>query len=193
MKLLPHQQVEDWSAWARDQAHSFSAWHTREDPDNFVEEEDLPAIVAAVYTSGGHPVELEYEPGAPLGKLLADIDDAKTKIGLIIPIRNLQKEEANSLSLPPPAKRAKSPTGTVIKREKKQQGNRRLAKKDKEVVKKAEKKNKEEVKIEEEGEEEEEEEDNDDNNFEFPEVDELIHKRRYVSSSKYPKDQYDLR
>ena len=28
-----------------------------------------------VYTAFGHPVELEYELGAPLGKLLADVNE----------------------------------------------------------------------------------------------------------------------
>jgi hypothetical protein len=151
------------------------------DPENFVEEEDLPAIVAAVYTARGYPVELEYKPGAPFGRLLADIDNAKTKIRLIIPVWNLYKEEANTLSLSLPAKRAKSPTGTVIKKEKKYYWNWRLARKDKEFVKGEEKEEEEEVKVEEA-----------DNNFEFPEIDKLTCKRRYIPSSKYPKDQYNL-
>jgi len=71
--------------------------------------------VGVVYSSGQGPAELDYELGTLLGNLLADIpDDGKTKIALIIPIRNLLKEEAETLALPLASKRAKSPTSIAV-------------------------------------------------------------------------------
>jgi hypothetical protein len=68
-----------------------------------------------VYSLGQGPAELDYDPGTPLGNLLADIpDDGKTKIALIVPVRNLSKEEAKTLALPLASKRAKSPSGVAI-------------------------------------------------------------------------------
>jgi hypothetical protein len=58
LKLTPHQTIDDWSAWVREQAHGFKLWHTREDPENFVEDEYRPAFVGVV-TSGQGPVELD--------------------------------------------------------------------------------------------------------------------------------------
>ena len=115
LKLLPHQTIDNWSEWVRDQAHGFKPWTSHENPENFVEDEDRLAYVGIVYSSGGGPAELEYDPGTPLGNLLADIpDDGRTKLALIVPIRNISKEEAETLALPPANKRAKSPSGAVI-------------------------------------------------------------------------------
>jgi hypothetical protein len=115
LKLLPHQIIEDWSEWVRDQAHGFKSWHTREDLENFVEDEDTPAFVGIVSSASQGLAELEYNPRTLLGNLLADIpDDGKTKIALIVPVRNISKEEAETLALPLANKRAKSPTGVAI-------------------------------------------------------------------------------
>jgi hypothetical protein len=114
LKLLPHQTIDDWSEWVRNQAHGFKMWNFREDPENFVEDEDRLAYVGVVYSSDEGPIELEYDPGTLLGNLLADIpDDGTTNIPLIIPVRNISKE-AETLALPPANKRAKSPTGVAI-------------------------------------------------------------------------------
>jgi hypothetical protein len=60
-------------------------WHSYEDLDNFVKDEDTLAWVGVVYSLGQGPAELEYKPSTPLGNLLADIpNDGKTKIALII-------------------------------------------------------------------------------------------------------------
>jgi hypothetical protein len=183
LKLLPYQTIEDWSIWVRDQAHGFKTWHTREDPENFVEDEDIPAFVGVVYSTGQGLAELEYDPGTPLGNLFADIpDDGKTKIALIVPVRNISKEEAETLALPLANKRAKSPTGVAIpkrrgKGNRKGKGGRKVAVK-KEVIKE-EVEEEEDMKI-----EEELEEDN-----EFPEANEIIgSKRKYLCTSKYPED-----
>lgn len=190
LKLLPHQTIDDWSAWVREQAHGFKSWHTREDPENFVEDEDTLAFVAVVYSSGQGPAELEYDPGTPLGNLLADIpDDGKTKIALIVPVRNLSKEEAETLALPPANKRAKSPSGAAISKRggrggrggKASRGGKKATVK-KETIKK-EVKEEEDIKI-----EEEIQEDSDD----FPEVNNVLHrKRKNHPNSMYPAEQYD--
>jgi len=58
---------------------------------------------------------LEYEPSTLLGNLLVDIpNDGKTKIALIIPVWNILKEEAETLTLPLANKRAKRLTGAAI-------------------------------------------------------------------------------
>jgi hypothetical protein len=188
LKLLPYQIIDDWSAWVRDQVHGFKQWDTREDPENFVEDEDMLAYVGVVYSTSQGPAELEYESGSPLGNLLADIpDDGRTKIALIIPVRNISKEEAETLALPPANKRAKSPTGAAIpkrggKGTKGGKGGRKVAVK-KEVIKKEVKEEEEKVKVEEEV----------DEDIDFPEVDELIgRKRRHLRTSKYSEDQYDI-
>jgi hypothetical protein len=114
LKLLPHETIDDWSEWVRNQAHGFKMWDSREDPENFVEDEDALAYVGVVHSSDEGPVELEYGPGTLLGNLLADIpDDGKTNIALVVPVRNISKE-AETLALPPANKRAKSPTGVAI-------------------------------------------------------------------------------
>jgi hypothetical protein len=114
LKLSPHQTIDDWSEWVRNQAHGFKMWDSREDPENFVEDEDTLPYVGVVYSPDECPLELEYGPGTLLGNLLADIpDDGKTNIALIVPVRNISKE-AETLALPPAKKRAKSPTGVAI-------------------------------------------------------------------------------
>ena len=49
LKLLPYQTIEDWLAWVWNQVHGFKQWDTREDPENFVEDENVPAYVGIVY------------------------------------------------------------------------------------------------------------------------------------------------
>jgi hypothetical protein len=113
LKLFPHQIVNDWSAWVRERVHGFKQWDTRIDPDNFVEDESVPAFAGIVSPTG--PIEIECESGFPLASLLAEVpEDGKTRIALIDPVRNLAKEEAETLTLPPANKRAKSPTGVAI-------------------------------------------------------------------------------
>ena len=192
MKLLPSYVVEDWSTWVREQAHGFKSQDTREDPDNFVEDEGIPAFVGVVYSAGQGPAELEYSSSTPLASLLADVpEDGKTKIALIIPVRNISKEEAENLVLPRPNKRAKSPTGAVIpKRTLKQEKKKGRPRKG--VVKKGEiKDNEEEEKEEEECKvkiEEDVEEESD-----FLDVDEIVsNRRKNVPNSKYPKDKYEI-
>ena len=58
LKVLLNQVIEDWSAWVRNQVHRFKQWDTREDPENFVEDEEVPAYVGIVSTSQD-PAELE--------------------------------------------------------------------------------------------------------------------------------------
>ena len=125
LKLLPYQAIEDWSTWVRDQAHGFKTWHTREDPENFVKDEDTPAFVGVVYSAGQGLAELEYNPGTLLGNLLADIpDNRKTKIALIVLVWNILKEEAETLALPLANKQAKSLTGVAIPKKGGKQGNK---------------------------------------------------------------------
>ena len=115
LKLLPYQTIKDWSTWVKDQAYRFKTWHTREDLENFVEDEDTPAFVGVVYSVGQGPAKLEYDPRTLLENLLADIpNNGKTKIALIVPVWNILKEEAETLTLPLANKRAKSPTGVAI-------------------------------------------------------------------------------
>jgi hypothetical protein len=52
LKLLPHETIDDWLEWVRDQAHGFKSWHSYEDLDNFVEDEDTLAWVGVVYSLG---------------------------------------------------------------------------------------------------------------------------------------------
>jgi hypothetical protein len=188
LKLLPYQTIDDWSAWVRNQVHGFKQWDTREDPENFVEDEDVPAYVGVVYSTSQGPAELEYESGSPLGNLLADIpDDGRTKIALIVLVRNISKEEAETLALPPANKRAKSPTGAAIpKREGKgNKGGKRGWKVTvkKEVIKKEVKEEEDKAKVEEET----------DEDIDFPLVNKVIGgKQRYLRTSKYPEDQYDI-
>jgi hypothetical protein len=182
LKLSPYQTIEDWSAWARDQAHGFKSWHTREDPKNFVKDETTLAFVGVVYSTGQGPAELEYDPGTPLGNLFADVpNNGKTKIALIVPVQNLFKEEAKTLALPLANKRAKSPTGVAIPK----RGRRanRGGKGQRGGVKKEQLKEETKVKI-----EEEVEEDSD-----LPKVDKIVSsKQKYVCSLKYPEDQYKV-
>jgi hypothetical protein len=187
LKLLPYQTIEDWSAWVRNQVHGFKQWDTREDPENFVEDEDVPAYVGIVSSTSQGPAELEYEPGSPLGNLLADIpDDGRTRIALIVPVRNISKEEAETLALPPANKRAKSPTGAAIPK-RGGKGNKGGKKGQKVAVKRGA--IKKEVKEEEEKVKVEEETDED---IDFPNVNEVMKgKRKYMRSSKYPEHEYD--
>jgi hypothetical protein len=200
LKLLPHESIYDWSTWVREQAHGFNAWHAREDPDNLVEDQDRRAFVAVIYSAGGAPAELDYDPGTALAVLLGDIpDDGKSKIGLVIPVRNLEKEEAKSLAVPPASKRQKSPSGDAIprrgdvraardagggRRVRSGRGGRggRKGSTTKEVDVKEEVKVEEEAKL-----EEEEEEDS-----ELPSTIELVHKRKFTRTSRYPENEYDL-
>jgi hypothetical protein len=184
LKLLPYQTIDDWSAWVRNQVHGFKQWDTREDPENFVEDKDVPAYVGVVYSTSQGPAELEYESGSPLGNLFADIpNDGRTKIALIVLVQNISKEEAKTLALPLANKRAKSPTGAAIpkrggKGNKGVKGGRKVVVK-KEVIKKEVKEEEDKVKVEEEI----------DKDFDFPEVNEVIgRKRRYLRTSKYPED-----
>jgi len=172
LKLLPHQTINDWSAWAREQAHGFKSWDTREDPENFVEDEDTPAFVGVVYSVGQGPAELDYDPGTPLGNLLADVpDDGKTKIALIIPVQNLSKDEAKTLALPPANKWAKSPSSVAIpKRGGRGKGSRGGRKPD--IKKEAIKKEEENIKV-----EEEIEDDSD-----LPEVYDIVTRKRKNNS-----------
>ena len=189
LKLLPHQTIDDWSAWVREQAHGFRPWHNWEDSENFIEDEHILAWLGIVSSSGQSPSELEYEPGALLGNLLADVvDNGKTRIALIIPVRNLSKEEAETLSLPLANKRAKSLSGIAIPkrgggRGKGGKGSRggRGARKTyvkREVVKEEEG----DVKIE----EEEVEEDSD-----FPEAHDVFARKR-KQNSLYPAREYNI-
>jgi hypothetical protein len=187
LKLLPHQIIDDWSEWVRDQAHGFKSWNSREDPENFVEDEDTLAFVGVVYSSGQGPGELEYDPGTPLRNLLADIpNDGKTKIALIVPVRNISKEEAETLTLPPANKRAKSPTGIAVPKRggrgvKASKGGRKAVKK--ELIKK-EVKEEEDIKI---------EEDIEDDSNDFPEAHNVHCKRKNHPNSMYPPDQYNTK
>jgi hypothetical protein len=118
--------------------------------------------------------------------LLADIpEDLNTRVALIVPIRNISKEEAETLTLPPANKRAKSPTGDAVpKRGGRGRGSRggRKPNVKKETIKE-EAKEEEDVKI-----EEEIQEDSD-----FLEANEIgIRKRKYMPNSLYPLDQYDI-
>jgi hypothetical protein len=119
---------------------------------------------------------LEYGSRSPLGNLLADIpNDRRTKIALIVLVRNISKEEVETLALPPANKWAKSPTGAAIpkrrgKGNKGGKGGQKVAMK-KEVIKKEVKEEGDKVKVEEEI----------DEDIDFPEVDEVVgRKRRYL-------------
>ena len=185
LKLLPHQIIDDWSEWVRDQAHGFKSWHFREDPENFVEDENTPAYVGVVYSSDEGPTELGYDPGAPLGDLLADIpDDGKTTIALIVPIRNISKE-AETLALPRANKRAKSLSGAAISKKGGRGGKASRGGKKATVNKETiteEVKEEKDIKI--------VEDDSDD----FPEAhDVLRHKRKNQPNSLYPHDKYDTK
>jgi hypothetical protein len=130
LKLLPHQTIDNWSEWVRDQAHGFKSWHSCEDPENFVEDEDAPAFVSIVSSLGQGPAELEYNPGTLLGNLFADIpDNGKTKIALIVPVQNISKEEAETLALPPANKQAKSLSSATISKQGGQGGRAQGSKK----------------------------------------------------------------
>jgi hypothetical protein len=129
---------------------------------------------------------LEYDPGTPLGNLFADIpNNGKTKIALIVPVQNISKEEAETLALPLANKRAKSPTGVAIPKRgrggKASRGGQRANVK-KETIKE-EVKDEKDIKI-----EEEIQEDSD----EPPKAHNVLPcKRKNISNSMYPVDQYD--
>jgi hypothetical protein len=145
--------------------------------------------VGVVLSGNQSPKEMEYDLGTPLGNLLADIpNNGKTRIALIVPVRNLLKEEAETLSLPPANKRAKSPTSVAIpRRGGRGKGGRGGRGGRKPYVKKEAIKDEEEEKaivVE----EEEVEEDSD-----FLEADEIVTcKRKTISNSKYLADEYDI-
>ena len=117
LKLQPQQPIPDWSEWVRGEAREFQAWKDRKNPQYIVEDERRKAWVAMVV--GNAPIELALvQENAVLQFLLSDIpDDGKAKIGLMFPIRNLEKEadedDGSSLSIPHP-KRQKSPVGDVV-------------------------------------------------------------------------------
>ena len=90
---------------------------------------------------GNAPIELALvQENAVLQFLLSDIpDDGKAKIGLMFPIRNLDKEadedDGSSLSIPHP-KRQKSPVGDVVRKGKPKKGIKKEVKNEvKEAVK----------------------------------------------------------
>jgi hypothetical protein len=144
--------------------------------------------VGVVLSGNQGPKEMEYDLGTPLGNLLMDIpNNGKTRIALIVPVWNLLKEEAETLSLPPANKQAKSPTSVAIP---KRGGGRGKGGKggrggQKPYVKKeAIKDDEEEKAIVVEEEEEEVEEDSD-----FPEANEIVTcKRKTISNSMYLAD-----
>jgi hypothetical protein len=130
---------------------------------------------------------LEYDSGTLLYNLLADIpDNRKAKIVLIVPIRNISKEEAETLALLPANKQAKSPTGTAISKKGGQGKAGRKGKKatNKKKTIKEEVKEEKDIKI-----EEEIQEDSND----FPEAYNILcYKRRNHPNSKYPANQYNI-
>jgi hypothetical protein len=131
---------------------------------------------------------LEYDPGSPLENLFADIpNDGKTKIALIVPVRNLSKEEAETLVLPLANKQAKSPTGVAIpkrggKRGRGGRGGRKLAVKTKVIKEEGEEVDKLDI--------QEEIEEEDDELLDVNEINKG--KRKYIRSSKYPEDEYEV-
>ena len=92
----------------------------RKSLQNIVEDKDRKAWLVVI-VGNGQPTQLTLEEeGAILQHLLLEVpNDGKSKIGLILPIWNLENEgiddDNSSLSIPMP-KRQKSPAGDIIPR-----------------------------------------------------------------------------
>jgi hypothetical protein len=146
----------------------------------------IPAYIGIVSTISQGPTELEYELRSLLRNLLVDIlNDGRTRIALIVLVWNISKEEAETLTLFPTNKQVKSLISVTIpkrggKGSIRGKGGRKVAIK-KEVIKKEVKEEEEKVKVEE------------DINDNFLDVDKVIRgKQKYLQTSKYPKDKYNI-
>lgn len=110
-----YKQIHNQSTQVKDQAHGFKAQNTQQNSKNFVKDKDTLTFVAKVYLASKALVELEYDLGTLLASLFKDIlDNSKTRISLVIPVLNLEKEEAKTLTAPLAAKQGKSPTSAFI-------------------------------------------------------------------------------
>ena len=153
LRLSPSQPISDWSDWVKEEARQFRAWQDRGNPQCIVEDVRRKAWVALV-VGNSSLVELVLEQEqATLRHFLTEISDkdGKSKIGLMFPIWNLDKEaEDNSsfLSIPYP-KQQKSLIGDVVKK----------GRNKKEVKEKVKAEVKDEVEV--------------DNEVEFPNIDDI--------------------